>query len=169
MSSNTTNAVYITEEQNGQIAANTPNGIDLDQLTEGTDYVVIDDLASFKYSLNCRYQSNDFQGHRFHGYGPGQTDHITLGHETGSFTVGGYVNAATATKIIEFGKRKNRIGVTAIYIVRQLTSTTFMQFPNATFTLKNYAPVVILEVRVGEGNSISDNQQVQIICAEVWT
>ena len=167
-------SIYIGEEQGGQVAANTPGSIDLDSLTEGTDYILFESILRFEHKLTANWEGEEWMGHKTTGVGLGVTSETTGTVEKGYFMItveGTETKAEYAEKLL---KLKNRgscaTAANRIYLVKQTAASVYRQFPNASGTLKNYCQVILRGVDAVEiSDSGKDVQLITLALEEVWS
>ena len=162
--------VYIVEEENGQIAGNTPGGIDLAALVNGDTYVYADSVIQFEHRLTFNYESDEMRGHNvFRAGGAGQHGHNTYEGDRGYAAIIIEVAHANASLWENFAKQNNRTGDGAKFLIQQYASNTFREFPNATGTQKKYLPVIVRGVTFSETGGKNASIIGQIALEEVQT
>ncbi|KKN56983.1 hypothetical protein LCGC14_0567050 [marine sediment metagenome] len=162
--------VFIVEEENGQINANTPGGIDLDNLSVGDTYIYLEELVRLSHTLDFGNQGDNMPGHTVNKIDAGQTGHSTGEGDLCGFTLQATVDETTAELLEKFGKLDNRTGDGKKFLVRQTASNVFRQYPNAAGTLKKYAPVIVMRVETIEVHDKGfDHILASILMVEVQT
>lgn len=169
ITASTTVGLYLCTEENGQIAGNTPGGIDLAALVNGASYVYCDTVKAFDHRINFMY-SDAFPGHKSMGaVVSGGVGESTGGHEQGVFLVSLEMTESNGYAWKEISKRNNRPAHAQLHLIHQRASNTFEQFPDAaTPQLKNYCRVFIMDLDVQEINGKLDIKTVTITLGEQW-
>ena len=168
ITASTTVGVYICEEENGQIAGNTPGGIDIGNLTDGDTYVYCNVVHSFNHRINFMF-TDAFKGHKTQGsYAAGGTGQTTGYQESGFINMVLEMTEANLFKWQEIAKRGNRAADAAVskYLIKQKAANSFRAFPNRALASKYYTEVIILDVNAVEVNGKVDNQQVTVTLQE---
>lgn len=166
--------IFITKEENGQIAANTPGGIDLANLAIGDTYIYFTNILRFEHKLTANFEGEEEWGHKTWGVADGVRAHNTGTIEKGYFMITVEGTETQAEQAEQFLKKNNR-GTLATatnirYLCKQTATTVFRQFPNASGTLKKYAPVILRGMDAVEiATSGKDVQLITIACEEVYT
>jgi len=169
LKNNSSQGVYILEDQGGWVAANTPGEADLDSLVLGSTYIYFDSVLRFQH-----YQTHNREGDTNLGWnvmptGEGTQDWSTHGTDKEYISLMVEEDCTTSEKLHFLGKYRNRTTrqATKIYFVKQKTATTFYQFSNATPAQKNYCSCIIRGIdSVETGNS--DKQTITIALEVVW-
>lgn len=165
----TTHGLYIIEEQGGSIAANTPGEIDLDSLTEGTDYIYIEDITSYGKALGFMKKGDNQYGWEVIGLGAGKTQKLTYGDDERLIQFTFECTEAQKELIEPFGVKNNSFIDAQKYLVWQHGATDFEQYPNATGTNKNYAPVIVLGCEIKwNPDSLFSFRTGMMMLREVW-
>ena len=159
--------VYIVEEENGQIAANTPGGIDLDNLVEGDTYIYFDQVLTFDQKYMSQREGDDFLGWKTMQTSSSGTVSGNVG--------GGYRHFITfMAKVTEaLGEKMGTLFVKHVasgdgdkYLVHQRATTTFEQFSNTSGTLKNYCEIIIRGFELKETDQKGKDNKIVIITLE---
>jgi hypothetical protein len=162
--------LYFVEEENGQIAANTPGGIDLGNLTLGDTYIYFDTVLRFEHKLTFNKESDNFIGFWTWGSGNNTVATGTGGASRGYFMITVECDETTVENLEKLTKLNVVAGDGLKYLVKQTASAVFRQFPNSSAALKNYAPIVVRGVDAVEiDTSGKDVQIVNIACEEITT
>lgn len=162
--------LYIVEEENGQIAGNTPGGIDLASLVNGDTYVYAETVIQFEHRLTANYESDEMRGHTvFKAGGAGRHGHNTFEGERGYVAAVIEVTHQNASLWEKFFKLNNRTGDGKKYCLLQYASNTFREFPNAAGTQKKYLPVIVRGVVFTETGGKNATIIGQIALEEVQT
>jgi hypothetical protein len=165
--------VFIVKEENGQIAANTPGGIDLANLTVGDTYIYYTKVLRFEHKLTANYESDTEMGHKTQGVGNGKRGHTTGTSDQRYFLIIVETDEDGAEQAEQFLVKNNQTGSYATsanrrYLCKQTATTVFRQLPNATGAFKNYAPVILRGVSsVEKSDSGKDVQLVTLALEEV--
>jgi hypothetical protein len=163
ISSNSSTGVYLVIEENNQISGNTPNGIDLDNLTLATGYMYFDKFLSLVLTGSTPYNDN------FTGWDFGQSSNPKL--KTTGGTGAGKLVMATLTVHVDATEQQNflkfwetHISASAyqLYLLRQWASTTFKQFPY-NGTLYKYLAVCPVGFTLTEANQQGKDTQTLVI------
>jgi len=167
---NSTVGLYITEEQGGSIAANTPGEIDLDSLSDGDTYIYCPIVIQLRHALTFNNEGPDRKGHTvYFANGAGKMGHSTGTADKGLLMVTCEVTNANGSKLKKLAKLNNRIGDGVKYLVHQYASETFEEFPLASGTLKKYIPVIVRGIDVSEQGGKKDNKMAIFALEEVQT
>lgn len=167
---NSTVGLYITEDQGGAKAANTPGEIDLDLLTEGDKYVFCPIVLQFKHALTFNDEGDSRKGHSvYFATGAGKMGHSTGTADKGLLMVVCEVTNANGAKLKTFSKLNNRIGDAEKLLVHQYAAETFEEFPNAAGTLKKYLPVIVRGIDITEQGGKNDSKMAIFALEEVQT
>jgi hypothetical protein len=161
--------IFLVQEENGQIAANTPGGIELENLSLGDTYFYFDSVKTFEHDLSFGSQSDNMPGHTLSKIGTGLTGHTTGEGDLCGFTLTATMDETNGELLEKFAKLNNRTSDAAKYLVRQTATNTFRQFPNSAGTFKKYCPVTIMNCKTNEvftrGN---DYLLATLLFAETW-
>ena len=146
--SNSTQGIYITEDEGGAVAGNTPGEIDLDNLTIGTKYIYFDTLLRFEEKSTYNREGNDWIGYKTWATGQGTVQASTGGAAKTFFMITVEVDETTAEYVKQMGilnvKTGSTSGVGKIkYLVKQTASEAFEQFPNSAGVLKKMTAIII--------------------------
>ena len=166
---NSTVGFYITEEQGGAISGNNPAEIDLDSLSQGTQYIFCPIVIQFRHALTFNDEGNSRKGHSvYFASGSGLVGKSTGEADKGLIMVTCEVTTANGAILKAFSKLNNRIGDANKYLVHQYASEVFETFPNASGTLKKYLPVIVRGIDVTEQNGVFDSRLAIFALEEVW-
>lgn len=163
ISSNSTTGVYLVIEENGQIAGNTPGGIDLDNLVLASGYMYFDDFVALTMETTTPLNDN-FTGWQF-----AQNNTVKL--KTTGFTGFGklttltltvHVTATTQANFLKFFELHQNISNYQLYLLRQWAATTFKQFPFNT-NLLNYVAVILTGNNLVETNKEGKDVQTLVV------
>ena len=160
--------VYITEEQNAQIAGNNPGGIDLDSLVDGDSYIYLAEIITFEHKLLCNREGDDFLGWKtIQTHSNGTVSGSVGGGIRGFFTITAKITEDKGEKLKTLYKKHVVSGDGNKFLVHQRSATVYEQFPNAAGTLKKYAEIIIRSMDFKEQNqSGKDNKMVILILEE---
>lgn len=162
ITASTTVGLYICEEENSQIAGNTPGGINLSNLTDGDTYVYCASVISFDHKLNFM-DSEAFPGHKTHGaWAHGGTGDTTGGKETGIFLIALEMTEANAYNWKQFSIRNNRPLDASKFLIHQRAANTFEAFPSRSVVSKYYVEVIVLDIDVLEVGGKKDLKRVTL-------
>lgn len=167
---NSTVGLYITEDQGGWVAANTPGECDLDSLVEGDTYIYCPIVIQIRHMLTFNDEGDSRKGHStYFANGSGLLGHSTGEADRGLLMATCEVTNANASNLKAFSKRNNRIGDGQKYLVHQYASETFELFPRSTGVLKKYLPVIVRGIDVTEQGGILDSKMAIFALEELWT
>lgn len=158
--------IFILEDQGGWVASNLPGDADLDQLTEGTQYIFIEDVKRFTRPGNYKWQTNYL--------GDGKKRMWTHGDRDLLWQIEALVSEDNSgddsgVELIEkFCNIYCKASFTQKYLVFRKSSTDYKQFPNAAGTLMNYCPVMIMTT---QPTFLAEEKDWTLIigCMEAWT
>lgn len=173
LKNNSTQGLYILEEENGQIANNTPGEIQLTNLTLGTMYVYFDIILRFEHKSTYNKEGDDFTGFKTWQRSPGAVQASTGGGKRGFFMITVECNETTAENLERMGVLNVKIGSTSgvgkiKYLVKQTASEAFRQFPNSGGTFRKSAAIIIRGVSATEmADSGKDVNVVNIALEEI--
>ena len=162
---NSTQGIYITTEQGGNIAGNTPGNIDLDLLILGNTYIYFDSVMRFEYRISTTTEGGDstFVGHNVSAITPGGLTSWTGQAEKGNVIIIAEVDHATAYLVERFVKQNNRTGSdSGRYLVKQYASNSFEEFPSDSLAKVKYLPVLSSGCTVVEIEGVIDRKQVSL-------
>ncbi len=175
LKNNSTQGLYITEEEDGQIANNTPGEIDLDNLTLATMYIYFDTIIRFEHKLTYNRDGDDWTGFKTWQTAAGTVGSSTGGAKRGIFLITVEVNETTAENLERMGILNVKIGSTSgvgkiKYLVKQSASEAFRQFPNSSGALLNYTAIIIRGVDIAElADKGKDILLANLLCEEITT
>lgn len=161
--------IFLVEEEDGQIAANTPGGIELENLVLGDSYFYFDSFLTFEHALNFGGQSDNMPGHSLSKTGSGLTGHTTGEGDLGGFTITATLDESNAELLEQFCKLNNRTLDNAKYLVRQTASNTFRTFSTPSGNPAKYVPVIVLTCKINEVmEKNNDYLLATLLLAETW-
>lgn len=169
ISSYTTPNTWLVIEENGQIAANTPGGIDLDNLVLGTSYFRIDKFASLVHEA-ITASRDKFRGWTF---SPDVTTVLkTKGYTGGNvyktYTIMGILDSTQQGNFEDFFEYHQANAASQLYLVRQWAATTFKHF-SYNSTQYNYAAVCPIRYRLVETNRGGKyNQELELLLVHAY-
>lgn len=158
--------VWITEEENGQIAANTPGGLTYTNLVEGDSYIYLDTIIKFEHKLSSIREGVEFLGFKTMQVGTRKVQANAGGGIRGVIIITAMVKEDIGQKLKTLFYKHVAIGDGNKYLVRQRAATTFEQFPDNTATLKNYAEIIIRNMGFVETNDGGKDKKIVIIACE---
>lgn len=162
--------VWIVQEEDGQIAANTPGGITYTNLVEGDSYIYLNTILKFDHRLYSSREGEDYYG----GWKTIQIDDYggiearVYGGIRSIFTIMALVTEDIGEKLKHLYKLHVVAGDGNKYLVHQRAATTFEQFPilNSTSALKRYAEIIIRSMNFTETNDGGKDKKIAIIILE---
>ena len=160
--------VWIVEEEDGQIAANTPGGITYTNLVEGDTYIYLDTIIKFEHRLGSAREGTDFLGFDTMQIGTRKVQANAGGGIRGFITITAMVTEDIGQKLKTLYYKHVAEGDGNKYLVHQRATTTFEQVPDDTAALKNYAEIIIRGMHFTETNDGGkDKKLVVIVCEQV--
>lgn len=167
---NSTQGLYITEEENGQIANDTPGEIDLDNLVLGDSYIYFDIVSRFEEKATFNKEGDDWTG--FKTWQRSSSDLSVEASTGGAMRVFYLCTVETNLAGAQFIKRLSAlnvfIGDGIKYIVKQNASESFETFPNDSATLRKATPIIIRGYDIVElGNPASTVKMVNFACERI--
>jgi len=162
-----TYGVWIVEEEDTQIASNTPGGITYTNLVLGDTYIYLDDIITFTHKFISQREGEDILGWKsIQTNSTGKIEGQTGGGLRSSFIITAMVDEATS----EYLKRFFKLHVVAEdgnkYLVHQRATTTFEQFPNSAGVLKKYAEIIIRGIDIKETNDGGKDAKIATLVLE---
>lgn len=173
LKNNSVQGLYFTEEENGQIANNTPGEIDLDNLTLATMYIYFDTIIRFQHKVTYNREGDDWIGLKTWASGQGTVQASTGGAKRGVFLITVEADETTAENLERMGILNVKTGSVSgtgklKYLVKQTAASAFRQFPNSAGALVNYTAIII---RGSDSTEIADKGKdvllINIACEEI--
>ena len=148
---NSTQGLYITEDEGGAVAGNTPGEIDLDNLTGGAasiKYIYFDVVLRFEEKSTYNREGDDWIGLKTWATAQGSVQASTGGAAKTFFMITVETDETTAEYVKQMGILNVKTGATAgvgkiKYLVKQTASEAFEQFPNPAGTLRKMTAIII--------------------------
>lgn len=163
---NSTQGLYITEEEDGQIANNTPGEIDLDNLALGDKYIYFDTLLRFEEKTTFNREDPDWIGFKTLQVGDLNVRASTGGGMRTFYMCTVETNVATAQYLKTLGAL-NVIAADGLkYIVKQTASEVFELFPNSSGVNKKAIAIIIRGFDIVEVEG-KDLKLINIACERV--
>jgi len=135
--------VWIVEEEDGQVAANTPGGITYTNLVEGDTYIYLDTILEFEHRFLSQREGIEFLGFETMQIADRSVQANAGGGIRGFIRLVALVTEDIGEKLKTLYSKHVIIGDGNKYLVHQRATTTFEQFPNEAGTLKNYIEIII--------------------------
>lgn len=161
-----TYGVWITEEEDGQILANTPGGITYTNLVEGDTYIYLDNIVKFEQKLLSAKEGTDFLGFDTMQIGTRKVQANAGGGIRGFISVTAIVTEDIGEKLKTLYYKHVALADGNKYLVHQRATTTFEQFPDDTSALKNYAEIIIRSMDFTETNDKGKDVKLCVIMCE---
>lgn len=166
---NSITGAYILEDETGWVAANTPGNANLDNLTEGTQYLYFDTVRKLDYVLTANRDSEIKIGFTTTSLGDGKKSWYSHTYENCNLFLIALVTSDVAGKCRRFLKTLNRAGTSQKYFVKQKASEVFELYPNAAAVLKKYTRVIVRGIQTIEVDDKGPDAQLAIVgMEEVW-
>lgn len=155
LKNSSTQGLYLLEEENGQIANNTPGEIDLDNLTLGTMYIYFDTVLRFQEKSSFDWSIPDWAG--FHTWQTG--DNAVQASTTGgtrTFYIISVEHDETTAENLKRIASLNVINNTTTaqgkikHLVKQTASEAFEKFPNSSVVNINSTAIIIRAIDIVE-------------------
>lgn len=145
---NSTQGLYIIEDDGTSITANTPGEIDLDLQTLGTQYMYFDTILRFEEKSTYNREGSDWIGFKTWATGEGSSQASTGGAAKTFYMATVEDDETTAEAMKRMGILNVKTGSAAgagkiKYLVKQTASEAFEQFPNSAGSLRNYTAIII--------------------------
>ena len=165
---NSTQGLYIVEEENGRIAADAPGDIDLANLVLGDTYHYFDTLLRFEEKATFNREEPDWTGFKTSQDGSLKALGITGGGMRVFYMNTVETNQTEAENIKLLASLNVVIGDGIKYLVKQNASESFETFPNDVPVLKKATPVIIRGYDIVEiGTSGNDVKLVNFVCERI--
>lgn len=165
---NSTQGLYLTEEEDGSIAGNTPGEIDLTNLVLGNSYIYFDTILRFEEKSTFN-QETGFTGLKtWQIDAAGGVQSSTGGGRKNFFMITIETDETNAEHLKTFVMLNVKIGDGLKYIVKQTASEAFEQFANSVGTLRKAAAIIIRGIDIVEiANSGKDVKVINIACEQI--
>jgi hypothetical protein len=166
---NSSQGLYITEDQGSQIGNNTPGNIDLDQLSLGDSYIYFDNIQRFEEKTTYNREE------AFVGWKTVQDASTKIAATTGGgkrnwFLISVECNLTTAENFKKLATLNAKISDELKYIVKQYASESFEQFTNESGTLKKWAGIIIRGYDIVEKHDSGyDVKLINIACEQIMS
>lgn len=165
---NSTQGLYITEEEDGQIANDTPGEIDLTNLVLGDSYIYFDTLLRFEEKTTFNREDPDWTGFKTWQSGSLDVAFSTGGGMRTFYMCTVETDETTAENLKKLAALNVVIGDGAKYIVKQTASEAFETFPDGSGTLKKSTKVIIRGHSIAEvGTSGKDVKVINFVCERI--
>ena len=170
---NSTQGLYIVEDDGASIAADTPGEIDLDLLVLGTKYIYFDNILGFNERGTANKESDDFVGFKTWNTANFKTQANTGGAYRIFYTITTETTETVAENlklIFALNSVNNAVsGQGKIkYLVKQTATTSFEKFVNSAGVLKNATAVIIRGYDIVEkGTSGKDVKAITFACERI--
>lgn len=165
---NSTQGLYITEEQNNSISNNTPGEIDLDQLSLGDTYIYFDTINRFEEKATFNREDPDWTGFKTWQSGSLDAQASTGGGMRVFYMCTVEVDETTAENLKKLAALNVVIGDTIKYLVKQTASEAFEQFPDGSGVLKKWTAIIIRGYDITEiANSGKDVKIINFVCERI--
>ena len=168
LKNNSTQGLYLAQDDAGKIAANTPGDLDLNNLTLGTNYIYFDTVLRFEEKATFNIEGNDFVGFKTWQSGSRAVQASTGRGIRTFFLISVEVDETTAEYMKTLGKFNVNVGDGQLFLIKQTASEAFEQFPNSSVALKKFAKIIIRGadiVEVAEGGK--DVKIINIACEQI--
>ncbi len=145
---NSSHTGYIlTEDEGGEILTNnTPGEVDLDNLTEGRDYILCT-----RPQRDIEKISNDFAN--VWNVADGKNNYTSYGWQDKNIVIDHLINESTIALMIAakekfkyFIQQHRKKSSTQIYLINHLGSNAWEQYYTAGGTAKKYLPVILHDI-----------------------
>ena len=168
---NSTQGLYITEDEGGAVAADTPGEIDLANLAVGDTYVYFDTILRFEEKATFNDEGLDFFG--FKTSSTGSTGDLKVQAITGEGMKVFYMctvetDETTAENLKLLAAKNVIIGDGIKYLVKQTASEAFETFPNGAGVAKKVTAVIIRGYDIKEiGDKGEDVKIIDFVCERI--
>jgi hypothetical protein len=168
LKNNSTQGLYILEEENGRIAANLPGDIDLGNLSLGDTYIYFDNILRFEEKFTANREGDDWIGFKTWN---------VANHKTQASTGGAYrvyymstveSNETTAQYLKTLAALNVIPGDGLKFLVKQTASEAFELFPNDSGVNKKATAIIIRgynAVEIASGGK--DFKLINIVCERI--
>ena len=162
------NGIYIIESTDDDWItdhAGDPGECDLDALTEGLDYIYLDNIVSEQWKGKDSWLDQTVGSGEYiqYNYGDDQEIYVINARLAGDTLANLY---ADAYKIMRFWKAHNRQTAPKTYLVNQYTTDTFQDFPDEDYTTaRDYAECKVSQPMISrdyQSDSVAFNVSIMI-------
>lgn len=141
--------VYITEDEGGAVAGNTPGEIDLDNLVIGTKYIYFNDVLRFEEKSTYNREDPNWTGFKtWQTTAQGGVQASTGGGAKTFYLLSVQTDETTAEHMKQMGILNVKTGATTgvgkiKYLVKQTAAEVFEQFPDPNGNLRKTVAIII--------------------------
>lgn len=165
---NSTQGLYITEEEGGSIAGDTPGEIDLANLVLGDSYIYFDTILRFEEKGTFNREDPDWTGFKTWQSGSLDVQASTGGGMKVFYMCTVETDETTAENLKLVAALNVVIGDGIKYLVKQTASEAFETFPNGSGVAKKATAIIIRGYNIVEiGNSGKDVKMVNFVCERI--
>lgn len=161
--------IYILEDQNAWVAANTPGEADLDSLSLGDTYIYFKDPLQFSVQLMSQKEGDELLGwETIQTSNNGTLSGNVYGGARALYIIQAKIDSTTGGHLQTLFRKHVQAGDGNKYIIFQTATTTFEPFSTVTGVVKNYAEIIIRKVDIGfKDNAGINNKLAMIICEQI--
>ena len=161
--------IYILEDQNAWVAANTPGEADLDSLSLGDTYIYFPDPLQFSIQMMSQKEGDELLGWETIQTGSsGTLSGNVYGGARALYIIQAKIDSATGGLIQTLFRKHVQAGDGNKYIIFQTAANTFEPFSTVTGVAKKYAEIIIRKIDIGfKDNAGIDNKFVMIVCEQI--
>lgn len=169
LKNNSTQGIYITADNAGKIAANTPGDLDLDGLTLGTNYIYFDIVLRFEEKATFNREEPDFLGWKTWSSGTTTVQATTGSAYKNFFLISVEVDETTAEYMKTLAKWNVRRADEQMFLIKQTASEAFEQFPNSAVALKKFCKIIIRGIAIVEmtNSAGKDVKVINLACEQI--
>ena len=168
---NSTQGLYITEDEGGAVAGDTPGEIDLDNLVLGDSYIYFDTILRFEEKATFNDEGLDFFG--FKTFSTGTIGDLDVQANTGEgmrvfYMCSVETNETTAENLKLLAAKNVIIGDGIKYLIKQTASEAFETFPNGSAVAKKVTAIIIRGYDIVEiAISGKDVKVINFVCERI--